>query len=50
VTTFLPHEIANAKARGPISDELKKKICAMVGAGIPTLAPRFAKLILENFS
>jgi hypothetical protein len=49
-TTFLPHEIANAKPRGPASDELKKKVCEMVEAGVPTLAPRFAKLILENFS
>ena len=34
----------------PISDELRKKIRAMVSTGVPTLAPRFAKLILENFS
>jgi hypothetical protein len=33
-----------------ISDELRKKIRAMVSTGVPTLAPRFAKLILKNFS
>jgi hypothetical protein len=50
VTTFQPHEIANAKPRGPVSDELKKKVCEMVEAGVPTLIPLFAKLILKNLS
>jgi hypothetical protein len=50
VTTFRPTEIANAKPRGPISDDLKKKVCSVVEAGIPTLLPLYAKLILKNFS
>jgi hypothetical protein len=50
VTTFRAAEIANAQPRAPIPDELKKKICSMVRAGIPTLAPRYTKLILENFA
>ena len=43
-------QIADAKPRGPISDELKKKVCDMVEAGIPTLIPLFAKTILKNLA
>jgi hypothetical protein len=50
VTTFRSIEIANAKPRGPISDDLKKRICCIVEAGIPTLLPVHAKIILRNFS
>jgi hypothetical protein len=50
VTTFSAAQIADAKPRGPISDEIKKKVCDMVEAGIPTLIPLFAKTILKNFA
>jgi hypothetical protein len=50
VTTFRPEEILKAQPRDPISKALKKRICTMVEAGITTLAPRFAKLISDNFS
>lgn len=50
VTTFLFDEIASAESRGPLSDEMKGRICELISAGIETLPPRFARIILENLS
>ncbi len=48
VTTFSASELTTAKPRGPLSGQMRERICRCVVAGIATLPPRFAELIVTN--
>jgi Phage integrase family len=45
-----PAAVKKIRGEGVAGAPRRSKIRTMVSTGVPTLAPRFAKLILENFS
>ena len=44
-----PRRFKNIRGEGVARAPRRSKIRTMVSTGVPTLAPRFVKLILENF-
>lgn len=50
LTFFSPGELATARDRGVISNDLCDRVLEMLRHGIETLPPRHARLIQENLS
>lgn len=50
ITFFGEAEVSTARDRGPVSDELRDRILAVIDAGIETLPPRHAQILRDAFS